>query len=320
MLEEYKNYEPIIYKQMKKALNNNLSHAYLFDMNQNIYAEKMVLAFVKSILCKEHKTKEEYENCSKCKRIDEGSYQELKKIIPEGQFIKKEQLDELQKKFSTKALESDKRIYIIYDAEKLNLSAANSLLKFLEEPSDNIIAILITNNVNQVLKTIVSRCQILNFNKNKVQDFVKLNDVNTQKTVYKLAFTVFGISNKSQIEDYHKNFIESVLNFIKYYEKNGIKSIIVEKEYFLDVFKEKDEIFKYFECSILFYRDVINKKLGREVFYYEDYIDVIDIVCEKNNMVKLLDKIDILMRKQKLVRNNLNINMLIDSLLVDMEV
>jgi len=125
-----------------------------------------------------------------------------------------------------------------------------------------------------------------------------------------------------KMERLHDEFFYFEGNAIFYLKNKAIevKSIIVEKEYFLDVFKEKDEIFKYFECSILFYRDVINKKLGREVFYYEDYIDVIDIVCEKNNMVKLLDKIDILMRKQKLVRNNLNINMLIDSLLVDMEV
>ena len=66
---------------MKNALKNNLSHAYLFDMNSNIYAENMVLAFVKSILCKEHVNKEEYELCSKCKRIDDGNYQELKKIV-----------------------------------------------------------------------------------------------------------------------------------------------------------------------------------------------------------------------------------------------
>ena len=81
MLEEYKNYEPIIYRQMKKALDNNLSHAYLFDMNQNIYAEDMVLAFIKSILCKQHHDIDEYNSCTICKRIDEENYQDLKKII-----------------------------------------------------------------------------------------------------------------------------------------------------------------------------------------------------------------------------------------------
>ena len=319
MLEDYKDYEPIIYRQMKNALKNKLSHAYLFEMNDNIYAENMIFSFIKSILCKEHESIDEYDNCPKCKRIDEGNYPELKKIIPDGQYIKKEQLDELQKNFSTKPLESDYRIYIIYEAEKLNSSAANSLLKFLEEPSEGIIAILLTNNSNLVLKTITSRCQILNFNQNKVEDFLSVNNINKDVTFHKLAFTLFKISDKSNIDEYHKNFIESVLNFIKYYESNGLKSIIREKNIFLDIFKEKNEISLFFECSILFYRDVINYKLNRKKMYFDDNLELLKFVSDKNTMDTILRKINIFMKKQKLLKNNININMLVDSLVIDME-
>lgn len=319
MLEEYKTYEPIIYRQMKNALKNNLTHAYLFDMNNNIYAEEMILAFVKSILCKEHVDIDEYNNCSKCMRINEGNYQELKKIVPDGQSIKKEQLDELQKEFSTKPLESDYKIYIIYESEKLNSSAANSLLKFLEEPSEGIIAILLTNNINLILKTIISRCQVLNFSKNRVQDFININNITSEITLYKLSFSLFGICDKNNINEYHKIFFDSVLKFIKYYELNGVKSIVHEKELFLDVFKEKAEVFSFFECLILFYRDVINYKLTKPVMYFDDNIQLLDLVSSNNSMDKLLNKVDIFIKKQALLRNNININMLIDGLIIDME-
>lgn len=319
MLDEYKNCDYIIYRQMKNALKNGLSHAYLFNINNNIYAEDMILSFVKSILCGSHNTKEEYDKCHLCARIDNDTFPELKKIIPDGMYIKKDQLDELQKKFSTKPIESQKKIYIIYEAEKFNLASANSLLKFLEEPADDIIAILLTNNLNQVLKTIVSRCQVLNFKKNSIQEFIKINNIVENKTIYKLSFTVFGISNLDSIEEYHKNFFKSVLDFILYYENNGKKSIVYEKEKFLDMFKEKEEVINFFECSILFYNDVINFKLQRELLYYDDYIDLIKIVSEKNSLENLLKKINILLNKQKLVRNNVNINMLVDSLIIDME-
>lgn len=319
MLEEYKNFEPVIYKQMKNALNGNLSHAYLFDLNNNIYGEKMVLSFIKGILCSIHSNKDEYNNCYKCKRIDEGNYQELKKIYPDGQYIKKEQLDELQKNFSTKALESNYRIYIIYDADKLNTSAANSLLKFLEEPSEGIIAILLTNNSNKVLKTISSRCQILNFKQNNVNEFINMNKIDKDITLCKIAFTLFKISDKNLIEDYHKNFIESVLKYIKYYETNGLKSIINEKSLFLDIFKEKDEIYNFFELLILFYRDVINIKLNKNLMFFDDNSDLLEFVSNKNSLERILNKIDIIIKKQKLIRNNINTNMLIDSLIIDME-
>lgn len=319
MLGDYKNYEPIIYRQMKNILNKNLSHAYLFDMNHNIYAEDMVLAFVKSILCKEHATKEEYDNCAKCKRIDDGNYQELKKIYPDGQIIKKEQLDELQKNFNTKPLESNYRIYIIYEAEKLNASAANSLLKFLEEPSFGIIAILLTNSVNSVLSTIVSRCQILKFSNNKIQDFIKNYNITDEVTLYKLSFTVFGISDKNNIEQYHRDFLDSVIKFINFYESKGIKSIIYEKEIFLNKFKEKKEIFNFFEFLILFYRDVINYKLSRNIMYFDDYEKLLNTVSLGNSVEKILNKVNILIKKQKLLKNNINTNMLLDSLIIDME-
>ena len=319
MLEEYKNFEPVIYKQMKNALNGNLSHAYLFDLNNNVYAEKMVLAFIKSILCKEHIDKEEYNNCYKCKRIDEENYSELKKIYPDGQYIKKEQLDELQKNFSTKALESNYRIYIIYDADKLNTSAANSLLKFLEEPEEGILAILLTNNVNKVLKTISSRCQILNFRQNNVNEFITMNNIDKEITLHKLAFTVFKISDINLVEDYHKEFINAVLKYIKYYETNGIKSIINEKSLFLDVFKEKEEIYKFFELLVLFYRDVINIKLDKNLMFFDDNKDLLEFISNKNSLENILKKIDIIIKKQKLIRNNINTNMLIDSLIIDME-
>ena len=53
MLEEYKDKEQIIYKQMKNSITKGLSHAYLFNLNGNVYSENMIMAFVKNILCTE---------------------------------------------------------------------------------------------------------------------------------------------------------------------------------------------------------------------------------------------------------------------------
>jgi len=170
MLDEYKNFDNIVYSQLKGAIKKGISHAYLFNINENVYAEKMIISFIKSILCKEHESSEEYEKCSICKKVEEGNHFDLKKIYPDGLWIKKEQLDELQKDFSKKPVESDKKVYIIYEVEKLNKSSANSLLKFLEEPEEGIIAILITNNINLVMNTIVSRCQLINFKKNMLKN------------------------------------------------------------------------------------------------------------------------------------------------------
>ena len=308
MLEEYEKKEPIIYRQISNSIKNGLSHAYLFELNDNVYAYEMIMSFVKKVLSNGD------ENISK--RIDDGNYSELKHIFPDGQLIKKEQLEELQKAFSTMSLENDKRFYIIHDAEKLNVAAANSLLKFLEEPSDGIIAILLTNNINLMLKTIVSRCQILTFSKNKVEDYIKFNQITSDITLHKLFFTIW--KNKDELNEYHRNFVKKVIEFINYYEKNKLKTIVYENRFFEEI-NDKIELNIFFECVILFYRDLLRYKFGSEVLYFDNYIDNIREFSCINTEETIIKKINTLLEKVRLIKNNVNASMFIDGIIIDME-
>ena len=308
MLEEYEKKEPIIYRQISNSIKNGLSHAYLFELNDNIYAYEMIMSFVKKVLSNGD------DNIAK--RIDDGNYPELKHIFPDGQLIRKEQLEELQKSFSTISLENDKRFYIIHDSEKLNVAAANSLLKFLEEPSDGIIAILLTNNINLMLKTIVSRCQILTFSKNKVEDYIKFNQITSNITLHKLFFTIW--KNKDELNEYHRNFVKKVIEFINYYEKNKLKTIVYENRFF-EEFNDKIELNKFFECVILFYRDLLRYKFGSEVLYFDDYIDNIREFSCINTEEMIIKKINTLLEKVRLIKNNVNASMFIDGIIIDME-
>ena len=308
MLEEYEKKEPIIYRQISNSIKNGLSHAYLFELNDNIYAYEMIMSFVKKVLSNGD------DNIAK--RIDDGNYPELKHIFPDGQLIRKEQLEELQKSFSTISLENDKRFYIIHDSEKLNVAAANSLLKFLEEPSDGIIAILLTNNINLMLKTIVSRCQILTFSKNKLEDYIKFNQITSNITLHKLFFTIW--KNKDELNEYHRNFVKKVIEFINYYEKNKLKTIVYENRFF-EEFNDKIELNKFFECVILFYRDLLRYKFGSDVLYFDDYIDYIREFSCINTEEMIIKKINTLLEKVRLIKNNVNTSMFIDGLIIDME-
>ena len=148
----------------KIVSSNRISHAYIIQLKN--YGDDFVLvkSFVKAILCKEKRKVSELFDCklcSICNLIDNDNYPDLCVIEPEGKEIKKSQLVGLQKEFNNKSLLDNKRIYILKEADKLNESAANTILKFLEEPSDDIVAILVTTNRYKMLETILSRCQVL---------------------------------------------------------------------------------------------------------------------------------------------------------------
>ena len=82
-------------------------------------------------------------------------------VNPQKDKITKEQIIDIQMELANKSQINDNRVYIITEANKMNDYAANSLLKFLEEPQENVYAFLITNNIDNVLPTIKSRCQII---------------------------------------------------------------------------------------------------------------------------------------------------------------
>ena len=166
MLDDYKDLQKISYRILKNTVSNNKSsHAYLFETNGYSKGLDFAISFAKYLLCPYHYTNSlKCNNCFQCEQIDSGSFGELKIIDSDGQWIKKEQLIDLKEEFSKKSINGKQKVYIINNADKLNVASSNSLLKFLEEPEDNIVAILLVNNRFQLLNTILSRCQILSLN------------------------------------------------------------------------------------------------------------------------------------------------------------
>ncbi len=196
--------------------NEKLSHSYLIELNN--YEEDFldVLQFVKMIFCNCTRNDLSNENMI-CRLIDSSNYPDLKIIEADGQWIKKNQLIELMDDFHNKSLFGNRRVYIIKETEKLNTSSANTILKFLEEPEDGIIAILLTKNRFQVIDTILSRCQILNLSGDF--DFVEGNDDSKLLLTYILQKKDLFINYNRIINDIipDKNVAKKYFDNINYY-------------------------------------------------------------------------------------------------------
>jgi len=148
----------MIDKLKNKYEANKLAHAFLVETNNFELCLNDLKKFIKYINC----DKEFTDNCDKCNichLIDLDNLPSLVTISSDGISIKKEQLQDLQMKFSTKPIYSKYNVYIIYDACFMNSAASNSILKFLEEPNSHIIGFLVTKNKDKLLDTIVSRCE-----------------------------------------------------------------------------------------------------------------------------------------------------------------
>jgi len=161
VFKEQKDFFDFIINEIK---NRKLSHAYLIETYDYKNINNLINELLKFLLCSDILENHD-QNCKLCHLIDEKEYPDIKYIFPDGASIKKEQLLNLMDEFKNKSMYNNKQIYIIEDATKLNQSSANTMLKFLEEPEDNIIAILIANSRYKVIDTILSRCQLISLKK-----------------------------------------------------------------------------------------------------------------------------------------------------------
>jgi DNA polymerase-3 subunit delta' len=323
MLDEYSKRQPVAYNILKNEISNNtVAHAYLFHSNNQHDATSFAFSFAKALICPNGtSSNNKCEDCSICKRIDNGNFPELKVIEPDGLWIKKEQLIDLQESFKTKPLEGNKRIYIIKEVDKLNMQAANSILKFLEEPEQDIIALLTTNDIHNVLQTIISRCQIIGLKEDNNSNEFEINS-NSNATLIKIGKLYY--KNKEDIDNFindEKNVkrIDAVVDFVKKYETTKLDILIETKKLWYDYFIDKNDYIWGLDIMALFYKDAINLIYNRKLELFDNYIDTLEIVKSLNKKEDLIYKIQkILLIKEK-VKYNINTNLLMDKLILELE-
>ncbi|MCR5224413.1 MAG: DNA polymerase III subunit, partial [Bacilli bacterium] len=150
--------EEIINSIINSFHENNNSHAFLVDTNNLDLCYQDIIKIVKTVNCKNGTI----DDCNVCHTIDVGTNPDIITVKPEKKEIGVEPIDNIIKAFSTQPLISKYSMYIIYNADLMSVQAANTILKFLEEPEENIVGFFITDRINSILPTISSRCELVN--------------------------------------------------------------------------------------------------------------------------------------------------------------
>lgn len=156
--------QPLQFERFVHILEQGqLNHAYLFS--GNFGSLEMALFLSKSLFCSEKNGIFPCEKCRNCKLIEQEEFPDVTMIKPQNQVIKTERIRELVGQFSQSGIENQRQVFIIEQAEKMHVNAANSLLKVIEEPQSEIYIFFLTDDEEQMLPTIRSRTQIFQFKK-----------------------------------------------------------------------------------------------------------------------------------------------------------
>lgn len=269
----------------KKAMSlSKLAHGYILSgLNESTFAQSLSM----HILCKQEHAG--CSSCSSCLKLLSQNHPDLSVIEADGASVKNAQIEQLQNFFLVKPFESDYKIGIISSAHLMTEQAQNRLLKILEEPPEYVIILFVTDQISAMLETIVSRCQIVNFEQNQNQK--NYESVVTEKAIdfvlsleFKdagriLDFGSFAKKDKEVFGQFLNRTISLLRDVLLILEIDSIQLVSAENK------------------SILDERSPIRRLIPK---------------IEKKDVIDWIDAIDVTQRKLK---NNMNFDLTVDQLL-----
>lgn len=259
-----------IINYIKNAVQEDkVSHAYILNGARGSGKKMLAALFGETLLC-EKQGPEPCNKCHSCRQVDSGNHPDLIRVRHEKPNTIS--VDEIRMQVNNDIMirpyKGPYKVYIIAEADQMTQQAQNALLKTIEEPPEYAVIFLLTENAEQLLPTITSRCVMLNLRNIKDTLIKKYLMEKLEVPDYKADIcTAFAQGNVGRAimlaESEHFNEIREeavqLLSHIHEMELDEIAGAVKRiKEY-------KLEIDDYLDIIMIWYRDVLLYKATKDV-------------------------------------------------------
>lgn len=264
-IKDLQQSQPSLFEQFQHILEQGrLSHAYLFTGAFGSFEMAQILS--QSLFCENKQGVWPCQSCRSCRLIAAEDFSDVTVVRPVNNIIKTDRVRELVRNFSQSGLEGSRQVFIICDADRMHVNAANSLLKVIEEPQSEIYIFLLTADEQLILPTIRSRTQVYHFLKNTAALQHSLEQDGLIKSRAELLAAYSQTQSEAESLAHNNAFFELVSEcerFVKDFQNRPSQAFLqVSRLAKLADDKEKQEqVFKLLE--VLFYKDIATES-GRQ--------------------------------------------------------
>ena len=321
----------------RSLVNNRLASSYIFSGPDNMGKTKLAEHLAKIILC-EKKGSAYVEKpcglCSSCKKFDSQNSEEnlahndfyVIKKEKDKKNISVEQIRALIHSLGMSSFADSYKVGIIKHADKLNEQASNALLKLLEEPKKKVVIILVSSNVEKMLPTIVSRCQVLDFGLVKTDEINKflLDNCNIARSAAK-NYSRISLGRPALalkfIEDkeFYNNYINRLELFLDIIESNDINekfslaASMIDKK--LSGLEASVVLKRLLETLQGLYRDMYLVSYGLNNLVQNEIVDVrLKKIQIKNSIDKITNLLDTIEKSEEYIGANLSSKLILENI------
>jgi DNA polymerase-3 subunit delta' len=256
--------------------------------------------------------------CRSCRKIQAGNHPDIIQIKPVGPSINIAQVRDLRGTLAMKPYEASMRVAILHDAQSMNPSAGNALLKILEEPPERTVLVLIATQTQDLLPTIVSRCQQIRFNPISRAYLEKLliEEHGLETMVARAMATMAGGSLGRAVAMYaenwvvRRNWILGELNELSCRPSGHILALAER------ISAEKGKIPDTLEIIKSWLRDLVMAKTYPDKILNQDIRQDIQLASHDMETNSLLSKIELVQSTQNSIQANPNIRLSLEVMLM----
>ncbi len=304
---------------LKRAVQTkNIGHAYIFEGPEGVGRYSAAISFASAILCPETENGDSCGVCNVCKMCEAMSHPDVR-IITNGlydntkksEMLLTDTIRNMKLEIYEKPYISDRKIYIIPNADSMNVSAQNSLLKILEEPPEYCTIILIAKNANVFLETVLSRAVRIRFSpldEEVVRDYlVKNKSINPETALSAASMSGGSIGQAIKIaedEEALKLRDEVIEKLVKMLSPS-YKNVFGLQKFLRDNKKDRKEIFSVMD---IFFRDImkISEFKDEESVLMKDKLNELKTFAAKLYEGDATELTDILIKARLGIEQNVN--------------
>jgi DNA polymerase-3 subunit delta' len=315
--------QSVLVGSLRRAVQEDLvANGYIFCGPKGSGKSLTAAVFASALNCKSEEDGKPCGYCASCRKFDSGNHPNIEIIKPTGASIKIKQIREIIAKVAKKPFESGYKIVILQGADKMTQDAQDAFLKTLEEPPANTIFILLVQNHNSLLPTVVSRCQVFymrNVSTQQIESYLLENYNYDKEQIRFAAVSANGIIgraiemlNNKELQDLRQLYVSLIykISDSSYAELSAAAGELTES-------REAAE--KLLDFMLSWYRDILISKqdCDKQVLVNSDNADIIMRQGEKLDENKLNRIIDVIKQTISYINHNVGTKNSIDSMLLN---